>query len=93
VSGQFDADLVTLQQVANRLRSAAGDLDAAGPPPAPPDAGACTAAVSAVLSFLTESAAGVAEGIGAAGDAVSRSHELYDQVDQNESRSLRSSPE
>jgi hypothetical protein len=39
VSGQFDADLVILQQVANRLRSAAGDLDATGPPPAPPRRG------------------------------------------------------
>lgn len=89
MGGHVDADLATLEQIANRLRRSATALDATAAPPEPPEAGACTAAVSAVLAFLTDSAAGVCEGAGAAGDAVAESHTLYAETDQNEAHSLR----
>ncbi|MCA1675230.1 MAG: hypothetical protein LC799_24570, partial [Actinobacteria bacterium] len=83
MGGHLDADLATLEQITNRLRSAATSLDAGSAPPEPPEAGACTAAVSAVLAFLTDSAAGVGEGVGAAGNAVAESYTLYMETDQN----------
>lgn len=89
MDGRFDADPVTLEQVARRLRGAAMDLDATPAPPPAPEVGPCTAGVAAVLAFLTGSAAGVCEGIGVAGEAVERSHALYAQVDAGEAGSLR----
>lgn len=89
MSGGFRADPATLESVASKLRGASSDLEGGASPPPAPEVGACTAAVSAVLSLLTESVAGVVEGVGAAGDAVAKSNERYVETDERQAGALR----
>ncbi|MQA86714.1 MAG: hypothetical protein GEV03_19295 [Streptosporangiales bacterium] len=86
----FRADPATLQDVAGRLHRAADDLEGGASPPPPPEAGAVTAAVNAVLSLQAESLAGVVDGLGASGNAVSANRDAYVNTDQNQAGSLAS---
>lgn len=90
MSGGFRADPATLDGVAGALRGASGDLEAGASAPPAPEAGACTAAVNAVLSLLTESVAGVVEGVGAAGDAVAENRDAYVETDETQADSFAS---
>lgn len=89
MSGGFRADPATLDGVASTLRGASADLEGSGSPPPAAEAGACTAAVNAVLSLLSESVAGVVEGVGAAGDAVAESSARYVETDERQAGALR----
>lgn len=91
MSGGFRADPATLESVASKLRGASSNLEGGASAPPAPQVGACTAAVNAVLSLLSESVAGVVEGVGAAGDAVDRSRDRYVEADQRQASAITSS--
>lgn len=90
MSGDFRADPATLEGVAGKLRRASSALEGGASAPPAPEAGACSAAVNAVLSLLSESVAGVVEGVGAAGDTVAKSRDVYVDTDRSQAGSLAS---
>lgn len=77
------ADLDELGGLASKLRNAGSGLDGSAAPPPAPDVGVATEAVAAAMALLTSSAAGIAEGVGAAGDAVAQGRDLYDETEQS----------
>lgn len=73
----YTADPATLDSVVSRLRRGRDGLEATEAPPPAPEAGECTAAIAAVLALLTDSVAGVAEGLDAVAEGVLGSAGLY----------------
>lgn len=88
MSGGFHVQPAALEDLAGGLRDGSEALESSTSPPPAPEVGACTAPVAAVLGLLTESAAGVVEGVGAAGDAVADSAALYAATDSAETGSF-----
>lgn len=86
--GAFYVEPGELDGVARRLRSGSDSLEGASSPPPAPEAGDCTAPIAAVLAYLTESTAGVVEGVGAAGDAVAECNSDYLEADRNEAEAM-----
>ncbi|WP_020669574.1 hypothetical protein [Amycolatopsis nigrescens] len=73
-----------MEALASRLRNGAADLEAgAGAPPPPAEAGEVTGAISGLVGALCTSMAGVVEGVGAAGDAVATSREVYENAEHD----------
>jgi hypothetical protein len=73
----------TLGEVARRLAAASEGVESkAASAPAAPDAGLCTAAVAAKLSFFADSLGGVVDGLGSAADAVVNSKVIYAQAEE-----------
>lgn len=75
------ADEATLEAVAARLRSGAVEIEGVASPPRAPTAGACSGAVAAALSLITESMAGISKGLNGAADAVMEGNEAYQTTD------------
>ncbi|MHA6797917.1 hypothetical protein [Bounagaea algeriensis] len=83
-----NAHLGELDGIASKLRNGGSQLeDGASAPPAP-DVGMSTQAVAAALAMLTSSTAGISEGLGAVGDAVQSSRDVYQETDQTSAENL-----
>ncbi|MQA11814.1 MAG: hypothetical protein GEU98_25355 [Pseudonocardiaceae bacterium] len=78
----YEAGSAALEGIAGKLRSGADEVEGVALPRSAPDAGACTGAVAAALSFLAESAAGISEGLQVAATAVVDSNESYMSAEQ-----------
>lgn len=76
-----DVTLGALEGIASRLRRAGSDLESTASPPGTPEAGDATGILAALLSHITLSMDGAVTGLGAAGDAVSSSRELFQQTE------------
>jgi hypothetical protein len=82
---EFKADLEVLDGVAQRLWTGSAGLEGGAAPPPAPEAGAVTGPIAATLSVLSQSLAGVVEGLAAAGDAVTETRGVYAEVDRQQS--------
>lgn len=67
---EFDA-------IASKLRGSANDLDGAASTPPVVDGGEVSSLIDGMLELHTESLAGIAEGVGAAGDGVAADRDAY----------------
>ena len=79
----YGVDLAALEGLASRLRNGTDDLESGASPPLPPEAGEITDVVESLVAVLSISLAGVVEGIGALGDSVVSSRDIYGAVEQN----------
>lgn len=79
----YGVDLAALEGLASRLRDGADDLESGASLPPPPEAGEITDVVEGLVAALSVSLAGVVEGIGAIGDSVVSSRDIYGAVEQD----------
>ncbi len=89
MSGGTDVSLATLGDIAERLERGVGQVDAgADGAPTAVDAGVMTGMVSSLLGLLTESGAGLSEGLAAAAQSVRDGAQDYGVVDDGSAASM-----
>jgi hypothetical protein len=73
--------LPALEGISTTLLTASTDLESLAAPPEPPEAGLATGILASMLSHVSTSIDGAITGLGAAGDAVTSSRELFGQTE------------
>lgn len=79
----YGVDLAALEGLGGRLRHGAEDLESGASLPPTPEAGEITDVVESLVAALSVSLAGVVEGVGAVGDSVASSRDVYGAVEQD----------
>ena len=85
----FATGSATMRDTAGTLRGAAAQVEGVPAAPGSVDAGAATPLVTAVLGALAGAAGELSVRVSAAADAVDRAQVVYQQVDEDSGRSLR----
>lgn len=78
---ETDVDPETLESIASRLRNASTDLESAELPPAVPEAGEASGILASLLTHVTLSLDGGVVCLGAAGDAVASSRNVFVEIE------------
>lgn len=84
----FLVDPAAVEPALEILRTGAADLESTADPPAPPEAGECSAAIGAVLALLTDSVAGAVEGLDVVAGAAAADLVAYQGVDADQAAGL-----
>jgi hypothetical protein len=90
MAGATDADLPSMDSMADRLSQSADALDAAGKTsPGLPDAGEVSGIMGAAIAHLTGNAGNVVLGLKGASEEVAQARRQYATTDQSAAGSLR----
>lgn len=84
----IDVDQAGLDAIARRLRTASTDLEGAPVPPEPPQAGDASGILASILSHMSLSIDGAITGLGAAGEAVAESRDLFQDTEHENRDSI-----
>lgn len=78
---ETDVDPGALDSIASRLRNASADLESTELPPEVPEAGDASGILASILTHVTLSLDGAVVCLGAAGDAVASSRDVFVEIE------------